>query len=170
MKILGLPGIKPVTEQWMKQLLDSLELGQSETTVQQYQCWSRPGSGLDMKLEADIAASTCPDLVVAKSIGTRVAIYAFAQGMLSVKTCVFLGIPLRGCSSEESGTLQQLCAAVPILLIQQTADPAGGYHDLVSLIPETQNCGKREVPGNDHMYGDIPRLKQIIESWYKQYR
>lgn len=168
MKILGLPGIKPVTGKWMMQLLDSLELGQAETHVQSYGCWSEPAAGMDMRTEAAIAADSAPDMVLAKSIGTRIALYAFARDMLSARTFIFLGTPLRGCTAEETRTLQQLCATVPTFLIQQTNDPVGGYSELASLVPATQSCKLCEVPGNDHMYGDIVQLKQVIESWYKQ--
>ena len=166
MKILGLPGINPVTEQWLKSLTDAIDLDQTETIIQKYKCWSTPGTALDIKTEAAIAAQSRPDIVIAKSIGTRVAIYAFANGLLSARSCIFLGIPLRGCSSDETGLLQKLCASVPTLLIQQTADPAGGFSALVSLIPASPTCTVSEVPGNDHRYGNIDQLRQIIEPWY----
>lgn len=150
----------------MKKLLVSIELNQSETIIQQYHCWNTPGTGLDLETEANIAAQTTPDIVIAKSIGTRVAIYAFTNGLLSTGTCIFLGIPLRGCSMDEISALQKLCVSVPILLIQQTEDPAGGFSALASLIPASPTCVACEVPGNDHRYGNIKQLRQIIESWY----
>ena len=113
MKILGLPGINPVTEQWLKTLLDAIDLNQSETIIQRYQCWGIPGTGMDIKTEASIAAQTCPDIVIAKSIGTRVAIYAYTNGLLSARTSIFLGIPLRGFTKNEISALQKLCSSVP---------------------------------------------------------
>lgn len=166
MKMLGLPGINPVTEKWLKSLTDAIDLNQTETIIQRYRCWNTPGTALDLKTEAAIAAQTNPDIVIAKSIGTRVAIYAFANGLLSAKSCIFLGIPLRGFSNDETGALQKLCASVPTLLIQQTQDPAGGFSALASLIPASPACTMNEVPGNDHRYANIDELKQIIEPWY----
>lgn len=166
MKILGLPGINPATEHWMKKLLDSIELNQSGTIIQRYRCWGMPGTNLDLEMEAGIAAKTRPAIVIAKSIGTRVAIFAFTKGLLSAKAYIFLGIPLRGCVDDDISALQMMCNNVPILLIQQTNDPAGSFSDLSSLIPVSQTCKASEVPGDDHRYGNIEQLRQIIESWY----
>ena len=166
MNILGLPGINPVTEQWLKSLLDAVDLNQSETVIQRYRCWSLPGTGLDLETEAAIAAQAKPDTVIAKSIGTRVALSAFTKGLLSAKAYIFLGIPLRGCVDGDISALQMMCNNVPILLIQQTNDPAGSFSDLSSLVPVSPTCKTSEIPGNDHRYGNIKQLKQIIESWY----
>ena len=166
MKILGLPGINPGTEQWMQKLLESLNLARSETIIQRYQCWAVPGSSLNIESEARIAAITRPDIVIAKSIGTRIAIYAYTGKLMSAKTCILLGIPVRGCSNDEISALQEICANVPTLLIQQTDDPAGSFSVVTSMIPHSPTCQISEVPGNDHRYGNIDQLRQIIESWY----
>ena len=167
MKILGLPGINPVTGPWMQRLLGSIDLNQSGSIVQQYQCWAVPGTKINLAVEAGIAAKAEPDIVIAKSIGTRVAIYSFTNGLISPHACIFLGIPLRGCSNDEISALQKLCTSVPTLLVQQTDDPAGSFSTLASGIPASPTCTTSEVPGNDHVYGNIDQLKQIIEPWYK---
>ena len=146
--------------------MDAVELQQSETVIQRYRCWGSPGTGLDLETEAAIAAQTNPDVVIAKSIGTRVAIYAYTKGLLSASACIFLGIPLRGFTKNEITALQKLCASVPTLLIQQTEDPAGGFSALASLIPASPTCMASEVPGNDHRYGNIEQLRRIMETWY----
>lgn len=166
MKILGLPGINPVTEQWMQKLLGAIEPDQADIVIQRYQCWGMPGTSLDIETEAGIAAKTGPDIVIAKSIGTRVALYSFMRNLNPAKACIFLGIPIRGCSNDEISALHKLCKSVPTLLIQQTNDPVGGYSVLASLLPTSPACKTIEVPGNDHRYGNIDQLRQIIESWY----
>lgn len=134
--------------------------------IQRYQCWAVSGSGLNIEMEAGIAAKTRPDIVIAKSIGTRVAIYAFTKNLLSANACIFLGIPVRACSKEEISALQKLCTIMPTLLIQQTSDPTGNYSVITSMMPASTTCYASEVPGNDHRYSNINQLKQIIESWY----
>lgn len=152
----------------MRALLDAIELQQSERIIQRYQCWSIPGTSLDLETEAAIAVRTDPDIVIAKSIGTRVAMNAFKKDLLSAKAYIFLGIPLRGCTNDETSALQKLCTTIPTLLIQQTNDPAGSFSALASLFPVSPTCKTSEVPGNDHRYGNIEQLKQIIESWYSR--
>lgn len=166
MKILGLPGINPATGSWMQQLLGSVDLGQSDIKIQQYQCWSRPGSGLNLEYEAEVSGQTAPDLVIAKSIGTRVVLYAFARELLQANGYVFIGVPLRGFSGDEILSLKNFCASVPVLLIQQTDDKAGSYSNLVSVITADATCKIVDVPGSDHVYSDIGLLKKIIESWH----
>ncbi len=167
MKILGLPGINPVTEQWMKKLLSAIDLNQTEAVVQQYQCWTHPGSKLNFEREAGIAATFKPDIVIAKSIGTRVLLYAFSKGLITANTFVLIGIPIQGYSNSEISVLNKLCALESTLIIQQRDDPVGSYAMLTSTIPDISLCKMAKVPGSDHLYSDIEELKLIIEPWYR---
>ncbi len=167
MKTLGLPGINPATEQWMKQLLDALDLNQTEVVIQQYQCWSNPGSKLNIESEASISAKSNPDIVIAKSIGTRVLLGAITNGLISSNRFVLIGVPIQGYSNSELSVLIKLCALESTLIIQQSDDPVGSYSMLISTIPDTSLCKIVEVKGNDHRYSDIEDLKLIIETWFR---
>ena len=169
MKILGLPGINPATEQWMKQLLVALELNQTEIAIQQYQCWSNPGSKVNLESEALIAAKSNPDIVIAKSIGTRVLLSAIRNGLISSNTFVLIGIPIQGYSNNEVSVLNKLCALKSTLIIQQSGDPVGSYSMLTSTIPDISLCKMVEIQGNDHRYSNIAELKLIIEQWYRSF-
>jgi len=167
MKILGLPGINPATEQWMKKLLSTIDLNQTEIAIQQYQCWTHPGSKLNFEKEASIAAKSKPDIVIAKSIGTRVLLCASTNGLISANTCVLIGIPIQGYSDSEISVLNKLCALESTLIIQQKDDPVGSFSMLASKILDTSLCKMAIVPGSDHLYSDIDELKVIIEPWYR---
>jgi hypothetical protein len=95
-KILGLPGINPATGAWMQQLIESVALGQSDSKIQYYRCWSMPGTGLNLEFEAGAAGRENPDLVIAKSIGTRVVLFSYFKNLLAADNYVFIGTPLRG--------------------------------------------------------------------------
>ena len=166
MKILGLPGINPITEQWMKKLLGAIDLNQTEVVIQQYQCWSHPGSGMNLEKEANIAAKSNPDIVIAKSIGTRVLLRAYMSYLISANKFVLIGIPIRSYSRSEISELNKLCALKSTLIIQQSDDPVGSYSTLISTIPDT-SCKMVEIQGSDHRYSDIEDLKLIIEPWYR---
>jgi len=166
MKILGLPGINPTTEQWMKKLLGAIDLNQTEVVIQQYQCWSHPGSGMNLEKEANIAAKSNPDIVIAKSIGTRVLLRAYMSYLISANKFVLIGIPIQGYSRSEISELNKLCALKSTLIIQQSDDPVGSYSTLISTIPDT-SCKMVEIQGSDHRYSDIEDLKLIIEPWYR---
>jgi len=169
MKILGLPGINPVTEQWMKQLLGALDLNQSEVVVQQYECWSHPGSGMNLEKESSIATKSNPDIVIAKSIGIRVLLRAIANGLISTNAFVLIGIPIQGYSNNDLSVLNKLCALKSTIIIQQTDDPLGTYSMLTSTISDTSLCEMVEIQGNDHHYSNIAELKLIIEQWYRSF-
>ncbi len=166
MKILGLPGIKPVTAQWMAQLLDTIDLKQEENIIQQYQCWTHPGAQLNINTEATIAVKSNPDIVIAKSIGTRILIYAHSNHLISVKPFVLIGIPIKSYTESEIKALNKLCTFDSTLIIQQDNDPVGDYSILTSKISDNTSCKFAEVSGNDHFYGNIDELKLIIETWH----
>ena len=118
MKILGLPGINQVTEQWMKQLLGAIDLNQAEVVVQQYECWTNPGSKFNLERESCITAKSNPHIVIAKSIGTRVLLRAIANGLTSANKVVLIGIPIQVYSKSEISELNKLCALESTLIIQ----------------------------------------------------
>lgn len=165
MKILGLPGIKPATLDWMQSLLKSLDQGQNEILIQQYHTWHHPGSTFDLEQEANIAGKFTPDLVIAKSIGTRVALSGYNKSLLHAHHWILIGLPIHGYNDNEIHILQNLVDAAGVLIIQQTADPAGSYSELCKIITAPLD-NLVEVPGNDHWYGDIASLKLIIENWF----
>jgi len=167
MKILGLPGINPATEQWMKKLLSAIDLNQTEIAIQQYQCWTHPGAKINFEREASIAAKSDSDIVIAKSIGTRVLLCASTNCLITANTCVLIGIPIQGYSNSEISVLNKLCALESTLIIQQKDDPVGSYSMVASTIPDTSLCKMAKIPGCDHLYSDIEELKLIIEPWYR---
>ena len=150
----------------MKKLLGAIDLNQTEVVIQQYQCWSHPGSGMNLEKEANIAAKSNPDIVIAKSIGTRVLLRAYMSYLISANKFVLIGIPIQGYSRSEISELNKLCALKSTLIIQQSDDPVGSYSTLISTIPDT-SCKMVEIQGSDHRYSDIEDLKLIIEPWYR---
>ena len=167
MKILGLPGIRPATFQWMQKLIAALDLGQTEISVQQYRCWSGgPGAQLNLNEEAAFAARGNPDLVIAKSVGTRVALHAYVNRLLLADSYIFLGTPVNNFAGKEIESLKYMCNAARILLIQQKQDPTGDFMKLSSCLPIAPLCVHTEIPGNDHAYANTTLLKQLVESWY----
>jgi hypothetical protein len=104
MKILGLPGINPITEQWMKNLLHVLDLGQTVSIVQKYRCWQNPGARLDVEVELERAGKEHADLIIAKSIGIVVALHGYKKILFAVKGYIFIGTPVKG-----MGELKKIC-------------------------------------------------------------
>ena len=168
MKILNLPGINPITEQWMKNLSNILDLGQTTAKVQKYQCWNIPGSGFDLEVEIGKAEKEHADVIIAKSIGTVLALNGYQRGLFTARRYIFIGTPIRGLKDREKNILRVLVTgAIPVLFIQQSDDRAGNIHELRKLVVATASVTVMEIPGDDHMYSDIHQLKSIIEKWYE---
>jgi len=163
MNLLGLPGRNPGTFEWMGNLLGTLELGQQSTTVIRYDCWTSGGE-LDLAHETARARDADPDLVVAKSIGTIVAINAFASG--ATRRFVMIGTPLRIYKDRDLDLLGRLADACSVRFIQQTDDRAGSMADLRTALSSLPSGWFLEVPGDDHAYSDIAALKWGIERWF----
>ena len=168
MKILGLPGINPVTEDWMKQLFSVLDLGQTDTTVQPYQCWNFLGSKLDLEQEVETAAEKKADIIIAKSIGTVLALNGYHRNLFIARKCIFIGIPIVGLGINQISMLkEQITDSISMLFIQQTNDRAGSIAELRKTVTDSNLVKVAEIPGNDHMYKDIHQLKDIIEKWHE---
>jgi hypothetical protein len=165
MRILGLPGNHPSTYAWMADLVRCLETPNSFSYIQRYACWHERESDLDLHREAAAARSLQPDLVIAKSIGTLVALEAFSAHR--AKPCfVFLGTPLKCCSNDQLAVLRDFVDAADVLLIQQAKDRTGHALELRSMLPATRHQSVKEIPGSDHRYSDTPLLKSLIEDWW----
>jgi hypothetical protein len=170
MQILGLAGRKESTEAQMRNLLSIIDLGQSRVSLQQYGFWDNEADSPnpDVLPEAEIAAKSGAELVVAKSFGTLVTLVANERYGFKPAKCVFIATPLRRYEAENRvSLLEGFAMHTPILFIQQTDDFNGKFSALESVVGKYKHCTVIEVPGNDHVYGDVKELKRRIEDWYR---
>ncbi len=163
MTLLALPGRKPQTLPWMQALL--ADLGTPDAPIQRYRFWAHADiSNPDIEPEITAASASSADLVIAKSIGTLIAMLARRDRGLAAQAYVFVGTPVRRLAGL--GQLDLLAAqasAAPTLFIQQTADPGGGFAELAARLPEA--AALREVPGDNHAYADTHALAALIAAW-----
>lgn len=165
MKILGLPGRDEATVAWLESILDGLDFPQCDYTVQRYACW-QGDDDFDLDLEVERARGDDVGLVVAKSMGTRVAIHAAQRDTLLAERYVLIGVPLKVYREGELELLNALCARRPVLLIQQTEDFLGSCQELRGAVGEHHNVCFAEIPGSDHVYSDVATLRSHIQACY----
>ena len=163
MEVLGLPGRDEATVAWLRQVLDGLGYAPDRSLIQRYGCWDDT-SDFDLDAEVAKAGAVSADLVIAKSMGTRVAIHGAARGVLTAPSWVLIGIPLTAYDSSEVELLRALCDAGRVLVVQQTDDFLGGYAAVAALL-ETTAATLAEVPGSDHVYSDTDALSGLIAAW-----
>jgi len=109
--------------------------------------------------------------IFAKSVGSIVALKGINDGVLKPIKIIIAGLPLF--SIMESGTpfgkwLEN--SDVPLLIIQNTSDPLGSYLDVKKYFLELNIKSKYkiiELPGDDHSYNDLPKLKELVAEFIK---
>jgi hypothetical protein len=163
MKILGLPGVNPATKNWLQALLTALGEDGPDATILEYRHWSED-SDADIGHETSRLENLTVDLVIAKSFGTAVATQAFDTSGFRPGQAVFIGCPLKRHGADDYALLRRFVESVPTLFIQQSADFAGSYRELHDIVGGLGNATTREVPGDDHVYGDIEELRGLIRS------
>ena len=169
MNIVGLPGINPWTEQWMNELIQTLDLGQTSSYVHRYHHWDNPGTKMNLDRELDSITKEETDVVIAKSAGVILALTGKDNGLIVSKSFIFIGTPVSGMHEKNLNFLKELVnAQEPYLFIQQRDDSAGSFKVLQQYITQSPLVKLADVPGNDHKYIEIHLLKELIESWYEK--
>jgi hypothetical protein len=164
-ELLALPGRKESTLRPMQGLIARLSLGQALATVQTYGFWGGEDvADPDIAPEIRRAAASGAGLIVAKSIGTLIAMEAARAG-LSPKACLFMGVPLRRLEALGLvGLLESHLRRIPTLIIQQTGDFNGPFVDLAPLALQA-GAEIREIPGDDHLYEDLDLIAPLVDQW-----
>ena len=170
MRLIALPGRNPETEAWMRALvacldLSHLDLNLEEAAVVCYRHWDDGGEP-DVAFEAQRLELAVGDLVISKSLGTLVLLTAARSGCMPVGG-VFIGTPIRGYSESNVGDLKAFANSCATLFIQQTSDFTGTCAELEGVLGDVAFGSLVEVAGDDHVYADVDRLAEIIESWWR---
>ncbi len=165
MKLIALPGRDQATEPWLAEIIRLVATSGDTVDQLHYRHWDEPGEPDVVHEASRIADSQC-DLVIAKSLGTLIALTAFQQSRFRPDRAVFIGIPFKHYSAEHLQLLREFAVATPALFIQQTADITGRFDALNASYADIAEIV--EVPGNDHFYGDVEQLKKLISTWLAQ--
>jgi hypothetical protein len=160
----GLPGRDEATQAWLQALFDELGGADLQCRVQRYGFWDS-GAPVDIEPEAARAAATAADCVVAKSLGTLVALTAWAGHGLRPQRSVFIGTPIAHYQAQQLALLRGYCNAGGVLFIQQTDDVTGKFAAIDALAGKLPGCAVLEVAGSDHRYDDIAASGATIAGW-----
>jgi pimeloyl-ACP methyl ester carboxylesterase len=162
MEVLGLPGRNPETEAWMAGLLGALGLGAGRTA--HYRHWDDGGEP-DITGEAQRLSGLEPDLVIAKSMGTLVAVTAHSMHDFRPRAAVLIGSPIGDPAPEVLMLYTGLANAVPTLFIQQEEDVVAPFSAVEAVAKRSRLGEAVVVPGSDHVYADVDALVSLIERW-----
>jgi hypothetical protein len=167
MRIHGLPGRRPDTQAWMGRVLQALPFPADARSVQAYRCWSAPGAELSFDEEAALLLAARADLLVAKSIGTRIALRASHATDFAARAAIFIGTPIDSFPPPARATLAAFASARPVLFVQQAQDVTGRAEALRAALAGAARASLVEIPGSDHAYSDVTLLATIADAWWR---
>ncbi|MFA6256508.1 MAG: alpha/beta family hydrolase [Candidatus Absconditabacterales bacterium] len=154
---------------WIQEVNQELLHFYDTTHVHNYRHWNQEGGTINLEYECEQLCKYLKTLsgsiiLFCKSLGCILGLKAIVEQEIFIKQCIFVGFPLGYCERNGFSTEKYLKELTcPVLWIQKTNDPAGGYitiaEKLGSLSPAF-TC--KEISGDDHDYQEITLLKEII--------
>lgn len=172
MNLILLGGNSAINKQWLKDLAAALKPHFPAVLIHHYRHWETGEELIDLDYELDILSkivqSQDPYTVIAKSAGVLLTLKGVAEKILNPQKCVFVGIPIPWAKANHFAVDSWLKNySVLTLFIQQSHDPTMSYQDLQPYLEEANltNYQIVEMPGDDHVYGDLEQLKDNIVSF-----
>ncbi len=166
MRVMGLPGRNRETGPWMERLLKTLEPDESRYVVARYRHWDR-GVEADVAFEATRVTLSADVCIVAKSLGTMIALVACSESQILPPRMVYIGTPVRHYSVQLKALMRERLQSTPVLFVQQVDDFTGTFRDLQDLVGDCALATLQEIDGSDHAYEDTDQLATIISGWMR---
>jgi pimeloyl-ACP methyl ester carboxylesterase len=158
MKTIILPGYSQHNRDWAIELKKNIDLGH-EIMVHEWRHWKSPSLSLSLRYElSEILRKIGKDKVniIAKSVGTRVAMDVVTKIPKQIVKVILCGIPTRGDSEIAKKTYSSglsLLSPTQITLYQNTKDPFASFSDIKKFIGKINPQIKVvEKPRSDHHY------------------
>lgn len=134
MKTIVLPGYSAKNKDWAKDIQDKLPAG---TIVHEWKHWSKGSFSLPQELKA-IYEEIGDDKIniIAKSVGTRVAMHLVKEISGQINRLILCGIPTKGISDSAKENYSPLSSfpAERILCIQNIKDPLANHSNVEKFI------------------------------------
>jgi predicted alpha/beta-hydrolase family hydrolase len=161
--LVVLAGREPRSAAELKTLLESAGIPAS---VQRYSFWAGDVSNPETKSEVDALALQAPSHIIAKSIGTLIAILACRQHQVGPMAALFLGVPLNRLRAEaRTDLLCDYCREVPTTIVQRTGDPTGSFSELADVLSSCPEVALHELAGDSHDYS-AEDAAAIVRDWW----
>ncbi|UTX51092.1 hypothetical protein KI440_02710 [Candidatus Saccharibacteria bacterium TM7i] len=167
MNLLLLPGNSPRHAGWVKALKNAMKPHTDAIEAHQYHHWETGEEWADIPTEIAAAAAKVvplkPYTIIAKSIGTAIAIRGTAEGMFSPEKIILLGVPIEGESIDEQFMKSLKKITEPIVIIQNTNDPYGAFENVKTKLKSVNpTITYIETPGDSHDYLDFELIAKQL--------
>lgn len=167
MNALLLPGNSPRHGVWVENLKNALGTTCEDITTQHYRHWSTGDKSADIDYEISVAHQGTlgldPYVIIAKSIGTVIAVKGSAEGKLKPKKLILLGVPVNGGITKELFSAYLQAVDVEVVVVQNTKDPLGAFSDVKGAFTgSSKSIVFVELPSDTHDYLDFDAIKKLI--------
>lgn len=166
MDLILLSGESISNKDWIESVEKSIAGLFDETRILYYDHWQSGQPSIDFDHEFSKLPKLVEGLgeyaVFAKSIGAALAVRGISEGILTPKKCVFVGP-----APHIKNWLENF--SVPTLFITKTADPVAPAAALRDLLERyrVQNYQFIEIPGDNHKYEDLEKIKSLVVEFLK---
>jgi len=169
MKTIILPGYTLRNKDWAEEAKKEMDLDH-KIIVHEWDHWTGNKS-MSIKRELNSIFNEIDDEdfnILAKSVGTRVAMYLIPLIKSKIKKMILCGIPTKGLVENTkilySGGINCLNPK-NILCIQNSKDPLASYKDVVKFIGSVNSHIKiMEMPSRSHNYPYFKEFSEFFKS------
>ncbi len=164
--ILILPGNSSKNATWLLKLTKAARSSFDVTPVS-YLHWENGDQYIDLDAEIlrlkpiiDQRNFSC---VIAKSVGSVLALKLIAEGFLNPDSCIFAGLPINLLKNTDLPVDEWIGKChMPICILQNNNDPMGTYQDVLTMVKRSEdNISCVELDGNTHDYNVSLTLKYL---------
>lgn len=165
---LILPGYSLRNKEWAEGLAKSMEMGQ-KVLVHNWRHWEKSSSSsLSLKYEVEKITGEIGNEtvnIVAKSVGTMIAMQVLAKLPGKINKIILCGIP--SVSEERLELFKKALADFPVAFVicfQNTSDPLASYKEVKRFIEKVNpKIAVVETPRSDHSYPYPDAFAKFLE-------
>ncbi len=158
MVYLYLPGYSPENQDEMQSNTAVLTQARLKVIQHPYAHWQNPNAAWNVDAEVAKAVQelgirgTEPVGIIAKSIGTHVAMKLLAKVQGRIRKVVLMGIPVNDLDHSEQSAYTILSRqTIPVTVIQNAHDPHGSSNQITALL-QNVDCDLIVKESSDHLY------------------
>jgi predicted alpha/beta hydrolase family esterase len=165
MKVMILPGYSLNNKQWAYEVAEKLEPG-FVSIVHEWDHWSKGSFALKQEINKILEEIGSEKVnIIAKSIGTKVAMHLIPNVINKLNKVILCGIPIK----FENGSVRALYKdgllklGDNVICFQNTADPFSPFNTIKDFIQTVNpNIPVIEKPRNDHEYPYFDDFKSFL--------
>lgn len=170
MELIILPGNSINNKEPSERILETISYLFDDGYVHNYNHWQTGGNIIDFEVEIDrikkIIDPKKEYFILAKSLGSVLAMKLINDGIISVKKCVFLGLPVNWCKNNNIDIDKSIKGfSKRLAIIQNTQDPtipSGMLNEYLRSM-DVKNHLLIEVEGSNHEYEDTGLIEKTVK-------